>query len=878
MTLSAGTKLGPYEILSPLGAGGMGEVYKARDSRLGRDVAVKVLPEHLSQNAEFKQRFEREAKSVSQLSHPHICALYDVGNQAGTEYLVMELLEGQTLSDRLTRGPLPRDQVLEFGKQIADALDAAHRRSLVHRDLKPGNVMITRSGVKLLDFGLAKAMGSRGDEADVTSLPTEAERPLTERGTILGTFQYMAPEQLEGKPADARTDIFALGCVLYEMATGKKAFSGASRASLISSIMTSEPPAISSVQAMTPPALDRIVRTCLAKDPDERWQSARDVKSELAWIAEAGSQAGAPAVVATRRRTRERAAWIVAGLAIVAAASGWYRAASAPRETRRPVRLALVQPPNAAYDFASALAASPDGSGIAFIGHRKDDRQSLWIRPIGSLEARELAGTDGAKMPFWSPDGRFVGFFADGKLKKIDASGGPAEALADAPAPSGGSWGAHGIVFAPHDFDGLFRVAPQGGPVERVTSITPAEEAHRWPVVLPDGDHVLFLVDANQTEGHWMALTSLSSRKITHLANVISTLAFAPPDRVLYVKSGSLVAQRLDVEHAKLAGDPEPAGENVLPIGENHRFDFSASTSGLLVYQSADPTEQFFWLDRTGRRLQAVGEPGRYGAFDISPDGSRAAFEKLDADGRNENVWTLDLSRGIASRVTSGKSADFSPLWMPDGRSIVFSSLRNGVNGDVYSTPASGGGEDRKIVAGGGTGAQAEAVSPDGKTLVYGVRAAETRDDLWAVPLDGGKPAPLRATRFAEATPQFSRDGTWLAFMADDTGRSEVYVRSVADASVQIQVSTNGGGRPRWRRDSREIYFLSGSAVMAATVSAGPDLHADPPRPLFTIRGAFSDYDVSPDGQRFLVTVPPRENADPATVVVLDWMEGLRKP
>ena len=880
MTLVAGARLGPYEILSPLGSGGMGEVYRARDTRLGRDVAVKVLPEDLSQNAEFKQRFEREAKSVSQLSHPHICALYDVGNQDGTEYLVMELLEGQILSDRLSRGPLPREQVLEFGKQIAEALDTAHRRSLVHRDLKPGNVMITRSGVKLLDFGLAKAIGARPDGEDVTSLPTESERPLTERGTILGTFQYMAPEQLEGKPADARTDIFALGCVLYEMATGKKAFSGASRASLISSIMSSEPPAISSVQPMTPPALDRIVRTCLAKDPDERWQSARDVKSELAWIAEAGSQAGAPAVVASRRRSRERTAWLVAGVAVLAAAAGWYRVASAPKETRRAVRLSLVRPPNAAFDFASSLTASFDGSRIVFVGHRKDDRQTLWVRPIGSLESRELAGTDGARMPFWSPDGRFIAFFADGKLKKIEAAGGPPEALADAPAPSGGSWGTPDtIVFVPHDYDGLFRVSARGGPVERITSLSPGDEAHRWPVVLPDGDRVLFLVDANQTEGHWMALTSLSSRKITHLAHAISTLAFAPPDRVLFVKSGSLVAQRIDLAGAKIAGDPEPVGESVLPIGENHRFDFSVSTSGLLLYQSADPNMQFFWLDRSGRRLQSLGGPGRYGLFDIAPDGSRTAFEKLDADGRNENIWTLDLARGIESRVTSGKAADFSPVWMPpDGRTIVFSSLRSGANGDIYSTPASGGAEDRKLFAAPVAGASASTVSPDGKTLVYGTRATDTRDDLWTFPLGGGKPSPLRVTRFAETAAQFSRDGKWLAFVADDTGRDEVYVRSAADPSLQVQISTNGGERPRWRRDGKEIYFVSGPTVMAAALSARPELHADPPRSLFTLTGMFSDYDVSADGQRFLVTVPPRDSAEPIAVAVLDWMEGLRKP
>jgi Tol biopolymer transport system component len=883
MTLAAGARLGPYEVISLLGAGGMGEVYKARDTRLDRDVAIKVLPAHLSDNPEFRQRFEREAKAISQLSHPNICALYDVGNADGVEYLVMELLEGQSLADRLEKGALPTEQVVKIAIPIADALDKAHRQGIVHRDLKPGNVMITRSGVKLLDFGLAKLRASTAarEISELSSLPTELtpSRPLTEQGTIMGTFQYMSPEQLEGKEADGRSDIFAFGCVLYEMATGRKAFTGKSRASMIAAILEHDPAPISSIAPMTPPALDRVVKTCLAKDPEDRWQSAHDVKSELQWIGEAGSQAGAPAVVSSRRRSRERTAWLVAGAAVLAALAGWYRVASAPKQKRGAIRLALVRPQNAAFDFSSSLVASPDGGRIAFVGHRPDDSNSLWIRPIGSLEPRELAGTDGAKMPFWSPDGRYLGFFADGKLKKIDASGGPPEVLAEAPAPSGGSWGTKGIVFVPHDFDGLFRVSPRGGPVERVTSITPAEEAHRWPILLPDGDHVLFLIDANQTEGHWMALTSLSSRKITHLLNVISTLAFAPPDRVLYVKSGSLVAQRLDIDGAKIAGDPEPVGESILPIGENHRFDFSVSANGLLLYQTADPNFQFFWLDRSGRRLQSMGAAGRYGGFEIAPDGSRAVFEKLDTDGRNENVWTLDLSRGIASRVTSGKSADFAPIWMPDGRSIVFSSLRGGANGDIYSTSAVGGGADRKILSGGGVGGAASAVSPDGKTLVYGTRATDTRDDLWALPLGGGEAVPLRVTRFREADAQFSRDGKWLAFMADDTGRNEVYVRSMADPSIQVQVSTNGGERPRWRRDGREVYFVSGPAViMAATLSALPDLHADPPHALFTLNGAFGDYDVSPDGQRFLVTVPPREHAEPTAVAVLDWTEGLRKP
>jgi Tol biopolymer transport system component len=883
MTLAAGARLGPYEVISLLGAGGMGEVYKARDTRLDRDVAVKVLPAHLSDNAEFRQRFEREAKAISQLSHPNICALYDVGNADGVEYLVMELLEGQSLAERLEKGALPTEQVVKIAVQIADALDRAHRQGIVHRDLKPGNVMMTRSGVKLLDFGLAKLRASTvtREISELSSLPTELtpSRPLTEQGTIMGTFQYMAPEQLEGKDADARSDIFAFGCVLYEMATGRKAFTGRSRASMIAAILEHDPAPISSIAPMTPPALDRVVKTCLAKDPEERWQSAHDVKSELQWIAEAGSQAGAPAVVSSRRRSRERTAWLVAAAAIIAAAAGWYRAASAPKDTRRAVRLSLVRPPDAAFELSASFVVSPDGTRIAFIGYRNDNRQTLWVRPIGALEPRELPGTDGVRMPFWSPDSRRIAFFADGKLKKIDASGGPAESLADAPAPSGGSWGAKGtIVFVPHDFDGLFRVSAQGGAVERITALTPGEEAHRWPVLLPDGDRILFLVDSNQTESHWMALTSLSGRKITHLSNAISNFVFAPPDRVLYVKSGSLVAQRLDPKTPRLLGDPEPVGESILPIGENHRFDFSASATGVLLYQSADPNRQFFWLERSGRRLQSVGLPGRYGGFEIAPDGTCAVFEKLDADGRNENVWTLDLSRGIASRVTSGKAADFSPIWMPDGRTIVFSSLRSGVNGDLYSTSASGGGEDRKLFEAPIAGAGVFAASPDGKTLVYGVRATETRDDLWSLALGGGKPTPLRVTRFSETAAQYSGDGKWLAFVADDTGRNEVYVRSVADPSFQVQVSTSGGERPRWRLDGKEIYFLSGPTLMATTLSGGADLRAEQPHALFTLNEEFGDYDAAPDGQRFLVTVPPRESAGPTTVAVLDWTEGLRKP
>ena len=883
MTLVAGTRLGPYEILSPIGAGGMGEVYKARDTRLERDVAIKVLPSHLSDNPEFRQRFEREAKAISQLSHPNICALYDVGNADGVEYLVMELLEGQSLAERLEKGALPTEQVIKIAVQIADALDRAHRQGIVHRDLKPGNVMMSRSGVKLLDFGLAKLRASKvtREISELSSLPTELtpSRPLTEQGTIMGTFQYMAPEQLEGRDADARSDIFAFGCVLYEMATGRKAFTGKSRASMIAAILEHDPAPISSIAPMAPPALDRVVKTCLAKDPEERWQSAHDVKSELQWIAEAGSQAGAPAVVASRRRNRERTAWLVASAAVLAAAAGWYRSLAAQRPAARPTRLSLARPSDARLLGFNALTPSPDGSRIAFIGFGSNSRQTLWVRPIDTLDARELPGTEGARHPFWSPDGRFLAFFADGKLKKIDAAGGPVEALADAPSPFGATWGSRGtIVFEPHDLDGLFRVSAEGGAISRVTSLAPADEAHRWPVFLPDGDHFLFLVDANQTEGHWLALSSVSSGKVVHLTHVISNLGFAPPDRVLFVKAGSLVTQRLDLKSAKLMGDPEPVGESLLQIGDNHRFDFGASGSGLLVYQSADPANQFVWLDRTGKKLGTLGEPGRYGRFESSPDGSRVAFEKLDADGRNENLWTLDLARGIASRVTSGKAADYAPVWTPDGRTLVFGSLRGGTNGSLYATASSGGGEDRTIFVT-SRGATAWTVAPDGKTAVFETQAPATRADLWTIALDGaGAPRALRATRFVETEAQFSPDGNWLAFVADDSGRREVYVRSMADASVQIQASTSGGGRPRWRRDGKELFFWGGSTLLSAAVSPGPPLRIDAPQALFDLPVSTGDYDVPDNGQRILILASPRQSAEASAVAVLDWTQGLRKP
>ena len=876
--LNPGTRLGPYEILSSIGAGGMGEVYKARDTRLERTVAVKVLPPHLSDDLELKQRFEREARAISQLTHPHICTLYDVGSENGVEFLVMELLEGQTLAERIEKVPLPTDQVLRFGTEIADALDRAHRAGIIHRDLKPGNVMLTPSGVKLLDFGLARIAAAERRPGDLSSLPTQAapSRPLTERGTVMGTFQYMAPEQLEGKDADARTDVFAFGCVLYEMATGKKAFQGASHASLVSAILRDEPRPISEVAPMAPPSFDRLVRTCLAKDPEERWQSCRDVKNELAWIAQAGSQAGAPATLVSRRKNREKLAWVLAAVAGAAALAGWYRIAAAPKPARRAVRLAFAKPDKAPFEFFESLTPSPDGSSVAFIAHTSDERRSLWIRPIDSLDARPLPGTEDARNPFWSPDSRYLAFFANGKLKKIPAAGGPAENLCDAADSWGGSWGSRGvIIFEGRDLDGVSRVPAEGGTPSKVTSLAPEEEAHRWPVFLPDGEHFLFLVDASKTEGHWIGLSSLSSGKVTRLAHAISNLAFSPTGHLLYVKSGSLVAQPFDTKALRFSGDPTPVGENPAEIGQNHRFDFGVSANGLLVYQSSDPNVQFVWFDRAGKRIGAAGEPGRTRLFNLSPDDQRVAFEKLDSDGRNANIWSLDLVRGFKARVTSDAASDFSPTWNPDGKTLYFMSTRKGM-GDIFSTGSAGGGEDRLVLPM-NNGSYCWSISPDSRSFIYETIGDATKSDLWILPLTGDRtPRPFRRTAAVETEAQFSPDGRFVAFTSDDSGRSEVYVASFSDLSEQWRVSSSGGQRPRWRGDGKELFFMAGSRLMSAGIALSPSFRAEVPRPLFSVKD-WTDYAAAKDGQRFLISTNPSESDETRAVAVLNWTAAIKE-
>jgi Tol biopolymer transport system component len=877
VTLSTGTRLGPYEIVAPIGAGGMGEVYRAKDTRLERTVAVKVLSGHLSSSPESRQRFEREARTISQLSHPHICALYDVGREAETEYLVMEYLEGETLSDRLLKGALSTEQVLRYGGEIADALDKAHRSGIVHRDLKPGNVMLTKSGVKLLDFGLAKAMAPAGGSgSSLTALPTRAN--LTQEGTILGTFQYMAPEQLEGKDADARTDIFAFGALLHEMATARKAFSGESHASLISSIMTTEPPPVSTMAPMTPPGLDRVVRRCLVKDPDGRWQSARDVALELDEIARAPVSPTA-AIPATRSRRRDLAGWIVSAallLALAAALFGSWR--RAPSAATVPVRF-TVSPPRDTT-FQGMLALSPDGRRLAFVATTADGRDLLWTRALDSLEMRALDGTEGANYPFWAPDGRSIAFFAGGKLKKIDASGGSPQTLCNATAPRGGSWGSAGtIVFAANAGGQLERVAEAGGASAALPHLTSKSgDLFRWPTFLPDGRHFLYFTLASDTGRAGLFAASLDSSETARLAASDSGAEYVSAGYLLYRAGDRLMSQGFDASSLRVTGAPVPFVEDVWWDGiSTLATAFSASSGGIVAYQTGGlSSTSLLWLDRAGKELGTVGPPGAYLEPALSPDERWLAVGRTDPASRGPAIWTFDLERGGSSHLFSSGSdvSGATPLWSPDGRRIVCAAFPSG---EVYVRDAQGA-EKEKLLYKAPAFTPLDDWSRDGRLLFYDTIDWPTfRFDVGVRDLETGTDRPVLSGSFNEGGARLSRDGRWLAYQADESGRMEVFVRSFPEAGFRRQVSTGGGSQPRWRGDGRELFYVSDDRkIMSVEVRPGVELQTAAARPLFQTRilplvEARNHYDVSADGQRFLVNSRRPEDATLPINVVVGW-------
>ena len=876
-------RLGPYEILGPVGKGGMGEVYRAKDTRLDREVAIKLLPPSLGNDEQFRARFEREARSVSSLNHPNICTLHDVGHETvngeALHYLVLEMIEGESLSARLAKGPLSLEDVLRYGAQVAGALDAAHRRGIVHRDLKPGNVMITKTGAKLLDFGLAK-VGERGAIEGLSTVET-INKPMTEnltqQGTIMGTFQYMAPEQLEGAPADARTDIFALGALLYEMATGKKAFEGKNRTSLIAAIVSSQPPPISNVQGMSPPALDHIVRKCLEKDPDDRWQSARDVAAELTWIGEGGSRAGLPAVISTRRRHREAFAWGAALLATLAAlgfAIAWVRRAPEPLPV---VRFSVPNPDN--ITTIGSPVISPDGRTVAFHAANANGVSMIWVRQMDALEPRSLPGTEGGQRPFWSPDSRWIAFTGGGKLRKVALSGGPPQTICDTQTGSDGTWNRDGVIlFDGQDNDPIWRVDAGGGIPKVEIAQTKESGVVGWPAFLPDGKHFLYM--SNLTgESPTLMVRSLDKPEPVTLFKATSRVAYAPPGYLLYIRDNTLVAQAFDASGMKTTGDPFPIGEG-LGIDNVGGASFSLSENGVLAFRAGEKGGQrMLWFDRNGRETPALTEVQDFADTAISPDGKRFAYD-LTGAGTNTDLWIRDTVRGVSTRFTFEKERDFSPVWSPDGRRIAY-SRGNKLAWDLYVKDAAGTGEPELLLE----SAENKFVTDwtkDGKYLIYASAGKDSGWDIYALPMTGEKkPIPLVKTRFSEHGAVVSPDGRYLAYRSNDSGQNEVYVQEFPEAKSKFQVSTNGGVDPFWRGDGREIFYRTRDRrIVAVPVLPGPTFQTGTPQPLFQATFAAVNarglYRPTADGQRFLVVSPIGREALPPATIVMNWSAAPR--
>ncbi len=881
MTLASGTKLGPYEIQSPLGAGGMGEVYRARDTRLERDVAVKVLPANLSSDPSLRQRMEREAKAVSKLSHPHICTLYDIGHQNGMDFLVMELVEGETLEHRLARGPLPPEQTLRLAAQIADALATAHKRGITHRDLKPSNIMLTKSCAKLMDFGLAKESGPAPFAAALTEMTAEQSK-LTVEGAIVGTFQYMAPEQLEGKEADARTDIFALGDVIYEMATGKTAFAGKSRASLIAAILSTEPQPMAVLQPMTPPALERVVKKCLAKDPDERWQSANDLSSELSWIAETGGHTAGSAPLAGGKRTREALVWLVSGAltALLIVGGIWWRNSKGPE----PTMYFYAPLPFPVRDVALA----PNGHTLAVVANRESaQKNGLFIYELGSPGARSLADTDGASYPFWSPDGRSLAFFADAKLKKLEVSGGPVQTICDAPSGRGGTWNKDGvIIFTPTSGTGggLYRVSTSGGAPTPISSPDKSrgEYNHRWAMFLPDGKHYLYMAAnfSGQKGVDAIFVGSLDSEEKHFVVEATANAAYAAPGYLLFYHDKTLLAQRFDLKRFALAGEPTTILTEIQYSPRVKKAVFAVSDDGLLVAQSGSEAalSQPTWFDRQGNAVGVVGKPGAYGNVSIAPNGRLVAVDKTDEGSQNTDVWTYELQHGGAKRLTFDPSYDSVPIWSPDGTRLVFYSNRQG-GSDVYVKNSDGAQEEQNI-AHDNFDKVPNDWSRDGKYILYA-----RGSDLWFMTVPELKGREFLKAASVLTNGQFSPGGKWVAYASNETGKWEIYVTSFPEPRGRWQVSTGGGGQPRWRSDGKELFYLSSDGkIMAVPVTAGANFDSGTPVALFqatawqpsSSRDLFV-YDVSRDGQRFLINTQVKQAETAPMSVVLNWTATLNR-
>jgi eukaryotic-like serine/threonine-protein kinase len=930
MAIISGTKLGPYEILSLVGVGGMGEVYRARDTRLERTVAIKVLPSHLSNNAEARKRFDREARAISALNHPHVCTLYDVGHQDGVDFLVMEFLDGQTLGHRLTRGPLPVGEVLQYAVEICGGLEKAHRRGVIHRDLKPGNIMLTRSGVKLMDFGLAKSMRQAtlpcSGLSETLALSAQPQ-PLTAEGVVLGTFHYMSPEQVEGKEADARSDIFALGAVLYEMVTGNRAFSGKTTAAVMAAVLERDPEPISTSNPECPPTLERTIRLCLAKDPDERWQSVHDLKLDVQGT---GERLGALDVGSAAPFLRNRGLKLWALLASLFLTSAGYflgqRFLAVPR-TSPPVR-ALLLPPKGFTFSPYMYALSPDGKRIAFVATSDAKLKGLlWVQNLDSMTATPLPGIEdvaSSGYPFWSPDSTAIGFFSGGKLKRVDANGGVPVSLANAQDAHGGTWSQDGfIVFSRAGaitylegligvppFSGkegselLYRIPATGGLEESITAADNKHlsDIHRWPSFLPGGHHVLLRCYALQEfhrteqagttgyESGCIADSNLNDQSPSHF-----TFGEMRPDRVLphgqyangqllSVGNGNLVARPFNLSKMAFTGDERPIAAKIKGdeiLGAN---SFSVSPAGVLAYMTEEKfLSQLAWYSRLGKVIEKVEPAGTYDGVALSPNGQHVATSLSDSSDVR-CLWMEDVHRGTISRFGEQCAKGRLPLWSGDGSKVAFAS--SDPQGDIYVTPSTGLEEQEFLFEklSGGTVYVPTDFSPDGHLLLYVKVGGGHESRLWVHPYysKGQKDHELMESDYPQSEAHFSPDGRWLAYVSEENGRPEVYVLAFPSLSSKVQISSAGGSQPRWRRDVKELFFIApDGTMMAVPVEAkGSTFKAETPEALFRtqiVAHGFYQYDVSADGQTFIINTRATEQGPPPITILINWETELKR-
>jgi serine/threonine protein kinase len=917
MPLANGTKLGPYEIVAPIGAGGMGEVYRARDTRLDRVVAIKVLPEHLADTPASRQRFEREAKSISSLNHPRICQLYDVGSQDCVSYLVMEYLEGETLANRLKKGALLLEQVLKIGMEIAEALDKAHRAGIVHRDLKPSNIMLTKSGAKLMDFGLAKAAGAGPDgpqaaalllsAAETLTSPSPQFSPLTSAGAIVGTVQYMSPEQIEGKEADSRSDIFALGAVLFEMATGMRAFEGKSQLSVASAILEMDPQPVSAVHPTSPLALDLAIRTSLAKDPDARFQSAHDLALQLRWIAEASA---ASVRLAPRSSTRRRKSLLAVSVLLVVAAAVLAGYLLAPRDRiARPLH-AFIEPPESLTidskgDFGGPAMLSPQGDKIVFCAHGRNNPKGLWVRSLESFSTLHLEGTDGAYDPFWSPDGKFVGFFANGKLNRIPAEGGPITVLTDAQNARGASWGPGDVILVAADLRGpISQVSANGGKATPTTTVDAGKHTtHRWPSFLPDGKHFIYL--ATNHNGGNSAVNGIYFASLDGRENRLIVASDAGGEYasgyLLFHSGTALMAQQFDPGSGKLTGEAEPVVSKIHHDSGVWRTLFTVSRNGLLVYEAGSSEAagtQLVWFDRTGKRLGQVGDTGSYMDPRVSPDGKRLAVSYGDPQ---REIWIFGLDRETKTRLTFGQLASgtkVEPAWSPDGRTIAFvsaGSASGGNNTVIFRKASDGSGKEEKLsLDEAGTTPSTQPMvsrgyrfptwSPDGQYLAYIQADGPGGAALYAKPVAGsGEPfvvVPSPSPQSNIGYFRISPNGRWVAYTSNETGRAEIYVSSFPRGEGKRQVSTNGADNAVWRLDGKELFYdtYSDEFTACTVTEKGKELEIGTPQVLFTANASAigAKFDVSADGKRFLINLAADEASPPLRLVV-NWTAELKR-